>query len=947
MTPGTGPALAEILSTFDEIASLDSASRLARLDQMGATDPGLRKAVEALLAADSGADTILTRLEAVLGEPPPDSDPLHLVGRTVSSFRVLEPLGHGGMGVVYRAEDTRLGRLVALKFPLLPRYSDPAARERFRREARVAAALDHPNLCPVYETGETADGDLFYSMPLYEGETLKARLEHRGALPLPEAIRIATQLARGLGAAHGAGIVHRDLKPGNVMLLPDGAVKILDFGLAKASDLSLTGSRGRFGTISYMAPEQVLGHQMDARADLWALGVVLHEMVTGRRPFEGGHEIGIAHAILHESPPRASTLREDAPAELDGLIQRLLRKEPAQRFRSAEDVATELGTIPLDGRTGWRHRLRRTRLSASRLALVPLALVLLAGGAALARRTAMRTPAPVSLAVLPFEWVGDSAETHHLAVGLGDAIGVDLARLRAVIAPSAVTTSIYRDASKPLKAVAAELGVSAVLRGSVHRSGERVRVDARLLDGEARELWARRYDRPLSELGSVERDIARSSLSALRVRPDAAERELLERPPTSRARAYDLYLRGRTVELGGQSRELWQPIPIDNIRRAQSLYTQARDADPGFALTRARLALMHTLSAETYDTSQARREQARLEAEAALRLHPGLSEAHEALAAYWDLGGNLTKGIEEMGLAIQGSPNKGDLRQTLGNMLARAGRLDDAVAEFDHAMRLEPGSPKAAFAAALFYLRLRRDEEAMRGFDRALALAPEYHMVKVIKGHTYLRWKGIPDTLADAMQTIPPEWDPEGMATWARYTALWTQRRYSDALDMLDRSRAQLSRDGLVYQPMPLMRARLYDTMGERAKARSSYLLAREVLEDSVASRPGDASIRIALGLAYAGLGRPVEAEREARKAMELVPLASNTPAATAFMGGAVEVFARAGETDAALELLELLFSMPAGREVTRSFLRVWPGFDGLRHDPRLEELLVRYATAG
>jgi tetratricopeptide (TPR) repeat protein len=265
----------------------------------------------------------------------------------------------------------------------------------------------------------------------------------------------------------------------------------------------------------------------------------------------------------------------------------------------------------------------------------------------------------------------------------------------------------------------------------------------------------------------------------------------------------------------------------------------------------------------------------------------------------------------------------------------------------DRAMRLEPGSPRAAFAAALFQLRLRRDADAMRAFDRALALAPDYHMVKVIKGHTYLRWKGIPDTLAAAMETVPLDWDPDGMATWARYTALWAQRRYADALAMLDRSRARLSRDGLVYQPMPLMRARLYDTMGERKSARASYLEARDVLEDSAAARPGDASIRIALGLAYAGLGRTADAMREARRAMELVPLASNTPAATAFMGGAVEVFARAGETGAALELLELLFSMPAGREVTLAYLRVWPGFDGLRDDPRFEALLERYAATG
>ena len=228
MTSGAGPALADVLAAFEEVVGLVADDRRARLEAMGSTDPALRQAVEELLAADSRAEVTLMRLEATLGDRPRDSDPLHLVGRTVAEFHVLEPLGQGGMGVVYRAQDTRLGRPVALKFPLASRWLDPAARLRFRQEARLAAALDHPNLCQVYATGETAEGDLYYAMPLYEGETLKARLERGGALPLVEAVGIATQLARGLGAAHAGGIVHRDLKPGNVMLLPDGGVKFVE-----------------------------------------------------------------------------------------------------------------------------------------------------------------------------------------------------------------------------------------------------------------------------------------------------------------------------------------------------------------------------------------------------------------------------------------------------------------------------------------------------------------------------------------------------------------------------------------------------------------------------------------------------------------------------------------------------------------------------------------------
>ena len=510
--------------------------------------------------------------------------------------------------------------------------------------------------------------------------------------------------------------------------------------------------------------------------------------------------------------------------------------------------------------------------------------------------------------------------------------------------PSYLTTSYHDPGAKPLARIASDLGVRALLRGSVRLVGDQVRVETQLLDaGSGKPLRTARYERPASEVLQIQREATRETVEALRVRLSAAERAHLERPATSEARSYDAYLRGRAIELAGLPRDVFQPRPAENIRQAQSLYTQARDLDPGFAVARARLALMHTLSAVMYDTSEARREQARLEAEAALRLQPGLAEAHEALANYWERRGELDKSIQESRLAIQGFPNNADLRITLGARYAGAGRLEEAIAEFEEAMRLEPGSPNAAFLAAVYYLRLRRDEEAMRAMDRAIALAPDYHMVKVIKGHTWLRWKGVPDTLAAAMRGIPMEWDPDGMATWARYTALWPQRRHAEALAMLDESRSELSRDGFVYQPKSLMRARLYDGLGDQAQARASYTIARGLLRDSATTHPDDPSIGIALGLAYAGLGQRADAVREARRAMELAPVAKSTPAATAFMGGAVEVFGKAGEIDRAMELLELLFSMPAGREVTVAFLRVWPGFDPLRGDPRFEQLLERF----
>ncbi len=939
----------EALAVFDEVVALDSATRQTRLGAIGRSDPALQSAVERLLAADSLAQVALHKVDAVLGSAAPEADPLHLAGRTVGHLRIVEPIARGGMGVVYRAEDTRLGRPVALKVPLTARYADDATVERFRQEARAAAALDHPNLCPVFETGETPDGDLFYTMPLYEGETLKARLAREGTLPLGQVLDIAVQLARGLGAAHHAGIVHRDLKPGNVMLLPDGAAKVLDFGLAKASDLTLTGSRAMLGTVAYMAPEQVQGHKVDPRADLWALGVVLYEMVTGARPFGGGHEIGVAHAILHRPSPRASELRDEIPSRLDDAIATCLQKDPAKRWQSADELATALVGVRLDQRPRPLWRLRRAigKSRGSWAAAVAVALALIAAaGAGVARRVGTAAPGPVSLAVLPFDRQGDGA-AEHLAVGLSDGIGAELGRLRGVTVPGSVTLSSYGGTTKSPRQIGTELHVGDLLRGSVQGVGDDVRVDAELLAaGSGARLWTRRYQRPVTEVREIQQAIVRDVVATLAIRPSPDQQNALSRPGAVDGRAYETYLQGRAVELASRSPDPVQQVPADSIRRAISLYARARDLDPGFALARARLALMHTLAAGSYDPTDGRREQARVEAEIALRLSPGLPEGHEALGSYWQLREDPANAIAEFGRAVEASPTSAELRLALGGALEQAGRFDEALVQLRRAMQLDPGNASAAFETAQTYSWLRRREEAMPAFDRAIALAPDSPLLKLIKGQAYLRWKGSADTLAALLDRVPPGWDPGGMATYARYTVFSVQRRYADGIAMLDGPHSELSPDGFGYQPTSLMRARLYDAQGDRARARSGYAAARAGLQNSLRAHPDNPFIRVALGLAYAGLGQSTDAVREARRALALAPIARGSDVAQVVMGSAVEVFAEAGQNDAALELLELLFSMPAGREASVPLLRAWPGYDPLRSDPRFEQLLVRYAAA-
>ena len=394
---------------FERAYSLPAGDRNAFLEENCADDPEARAELSSLLTAADGAEPLFEELaEAVIPLPPGTGEPTwsvtsdeeYVVGRTVHQYRIEEKLGAGGMGVVYRAHDTRLDRSVALKF--LPQHvvADEDAAERFVVEARAAAALDHPNVCMVHEISRDEDDRPFIAMAYYAGETLKQKLA-RGALPLEEAADYAAQIAAGLGAAHAHGIVHRDVKPGNVIVTSDGVAKILDFGLAKLADVALTGTGVTLGTAAYMSPEQTWGEELDARTDLWSLGVVLYEMLTGQRPFRGDRQVAVINAIRHEEPEPPSTLRDEVPAEVEALVLGLLSKEPDDRYGSAQALLGDLAPLAPAAAdlevAAEQHAGRARRKRMMRGVAGVLALAAIGGGAVLAVLAVLRGGAGVPL----------------------------------------------------------------------------------------------------------------------------------------------------------------------------------------------------------------------------------------------------------------------------------------------------------------------------------------------------------------------------------------------------------------------------------------------------------------------------------------------------------------------------------------------------------------------
>lgn len=628
-------------------------------------------------------------------------------GTRVSHYQVERKIGAGGMGEVYLAGDTKLNRRVALKFLPAQFASDQEFKVRFQREAQAAAALNHPNIVTVYEV-EEYQGRPYMAMEYVEGRSLKELIAEK-KLSVEEVIDVAVQMCDALAKAHAADIIHRDIKSQNVLIDKDGRVRVLDFGLVKLKrEMMLTQVGTVVGTVAYMSPEQAKGEEVDHRTDIWSLGVVLYEMITGEMPFRGDHDQAVIYSILNNEPQSASRLRPDLPAELEQVLNRALAKDPGERYEQISEMLADLSSI----KQGFESGSTRTLPS--------------------------RAPSSPSIAVLPFKNLSADKEQDYFCDGVAEEIINALTQVEGLHVVARTSAFSFRGKDADIREIGRKLNVGTLLEGSVRKAGDRVRITAQLVNvADGYHLWSERYDRDIGalccpeDIFAIQDEISLAIVGKLKVKLLEGEKTRLVKRHTDDLDAYNLYLKGRYF---------WNRRTEQSLKKSVEYFDQAIEKDPAYALAYAGLADSYvTLQDYTSVSPKVTLPKAKEAAHKALEIDSTLAEAHNSLAQVmfreWDWEG----AEREHKRAIELNPNYATAHHWYALVLAYAARFDEAIAEMKRARKLDPLSLIINRNLGLVLYFARRYDKAIEQLQKTLEMDPSFSLGHAGLGQAYLQ----------------------------------------------------------------------------------------------------------------------------------------------------------------------------------------------------------------
>jgi len=889
-------------------------------------------------------------------------------GSAVARYRIVSRLGSGGMGEVYEAYDPALERNIALKVLHADLVPTSERVRRFLREAKAASSLNHPYIVTIHDVGatEVAGSEVVYiAMERVHGVTLRQAMSGPDRITLDQALAVMSEVAEALAKTHGAAIVHRDLKPDNIMVTDDGHSKLLDFGVAKLLDRegragdSATREQLFLGTPGYVAPEQVQGHQTDHRVDIFAFGCILYELTTGRRAFRGRSTADTLHQIVHVDPPSIVELNPSAPRVLAPIVARCLAKKPDDRYGSMVDLLRDLqrarerilpGRLPLTGDKR-PARWKASAFTAALLAAAFIAIALMArrearplppAGPAAAAVSTIETaepspaepspaePSPAErevIAVLPFDNLGAPADA-YFAAGITEEITDRLASVHRLGVISRTSAAQYAKTTKSIRDIGAELGADYVLEGTIRWQHDgavnRVRVTPRLIRvADDTRVWGTQYDRLMKDVFKVQSDIANQVLRELRVSIGGDEAKAMQSELTSNFEAYEAYLRGQDF--------VARSYAEGDARSAVKSFERAVALDPQFAVAQARLSMAHAYLAHVgYDRTPERLALARAAVDRAIAIDPDLPLAHVALGYYWYWGfRDYERASTEFALAWKGMPNNAEILEAIGFVRRRKGDFEQALDDLTSAQRFDPQNRRLLLDIGQTYLSLRRFDEAAATYDRAIALAPDDALGPAGRAET--EWmKGSLDGAKPF--ALRPAAKDEEVAVAMRFRQALYGRDYAAALRVLKDTKIRtflLLHVEQSYVPKELLVGQVQQLKGNRDAARQAFEAARKKIESDLARTPDDAALYSAHGLACAGLGETAKAVESGKRAVELLPVATDALSGPERLLDLARIYAAVGEKELAIAELQRLLAMPS--LLSAGMLRLDPAWDALR----------------